>query len=285
MMATRPRGALRRAMALGLGLLSIPLAACGGGGAQREDWPDELKVFVSRKPFEYQGRDAFMRLVDEGGRDVKVSRVVISSPRFDDVIWSGTVTFERTWDLSFELPPGGCGGDVDAVVALTYSIDGGPERISRTSAEDQYDSIKSTLDRNCAESTLREAAEMRLGQPHVTGVGRRSTFVLPLTFTPTGLRDDVTFMGVLRTVLFHEDAAPGGSTPLELVGDPVTVRVRLVPSRCDLHALMEGLRGTFIPAVVKAPDLPPDAYFYLPLTNEDRGALMEFFKSHCGLGA
>jgi hypothetical protein len=62
----------------------------------------------------------------------------------------------------------------------------------------------------------------------------------------------------------------------------VTVSVRLEPARCDEHALMEGKRGTFIPVHVQAPELRR-ASFYLPLDDEGRGDLMEFFASHCGL--
>jgi hypothetical protein len=63
----------------------------------------------------------------------------------------------------------------------------------------------------------------------------------------------------------------------------VTVHVRLEPARCDEHALMEGKRGTYIPVRVQAPGLRGASFFYLPLDNQGRGALMEYFASRCGL--
>jgi hypothetical protein len=170
-------------------------------------------------------------------------------------------------------------------VTLTHAIDDGSPQTSRTTVEDRYESIRSTLDRDCAATTLREAAEMRLGEGRVVGHGRHSVYVLPVTFTPTGTRDDVTFRGVGSTVLFRHvagSASDESGTRIPLTGDPVTVHVRLEPARCDEHALMEGKRGTYIPVRVQAPDLHGES-FYLPLDNQGRGALMEFFASHCGL--
>jgi hypothetical protein len=281
--------AFRRGAAVWVVLVALAVVACSGSdsdsGTEQAPWPDGLTAFGSREPFDYQSRHAFVRFLIEPEREVTVTRVEVSSPRFEDVIWTGTETFDRVWDLEFDLPLGECGGNVDAEVTLTYAIGDGSPQISRTTVEDRYESIRSTLDRDCAATTLREAAEMRLGEGRVEGRGRHSVYVLPVTFTPTGKRDDVTFRGVGSTVLFRHIAGSASSdsgTRIPLTGDPVTVPVRLEPARCDQHALMEGKRGTYIPVHVQAPELR-GASFYLPLDNQGRGALMEFFASHCGL--
>jgi hypothetical protein len=279
----------RRGAAVWLVIVVLAVTGCrgsdSGSEAERAPWPDGLTAFSSREPFDYQSRHAFVRFINDSDRDVTVTRVEVSSPRFEEVIWTGTETFDRVWDLEFELPLGECGGKIDAVVTLTYAIGGGSLRTSRTSVEDRYESIRSTLDRDCAATTLREAAEMRLGEGRVVGHGRHSVYVVPVTFTPTGKRDDVTFRGVGSTVLFRHvtgSASDESETRIPLTGDPVTVHVRLEPARCDEHALMEGKRGTYIPVYVQAPELR-GASFYLPLDNRGRGALMEFFAAHCGL--
>lgn len=270
-------------------LVLLAVAACGGsdsdGGAERAPWPDGLTAFSSREPFDYQSRHAFVRFINDPEREMTVTRVKVSSPRFEDVIWTGTETFDRFWDLEFDLPLGECGGSVDAEVTLTYAIGDGSPRTSQITVEDQYESIRSTLDRDCAATTLQEAADLRLGEGRVVGRGRHSVYLLPVTLTPTGARDDVTFRGVGSTVLFRHvagSASDESGTRIPLTGDPVTVPVRLEPARCDQHALMEGKRGTYIPVFVQAPGLR-GASFYLPLDDQGRGALMEFFASHCGL--
>jgi hypothetical protein len=279
----------RRSVAVWLVPVVLAVAACSGSGTEpgpeRAPWPDGLTAFSSREPFDYQSRHAFVRFINDSEREVTVTRVEVSSPRFENVIWTGAETFDRAWDLEFELPLGECGGSVDAEVTLTYAIGDGSPQTSRTTVEDRYESIRSTLDRDCAATTLREAAEMRLGEGRVVGQGAHSVYVLPLTFAPTGKRDDVTFRGVGSTVLFRHVAGSASSesgTRIPLTGDPVTVQVRLEPARCDVHALMEGKRGTYIPVRMQAPELR-GAWFYLPLDNQGRGALMEFFASRCGL--
>lgn len=286
---TGPVGAAHRSATAWVVLVVLAVAACSGNDsgndAERAPWPDGLTAFSSREPFDYQSRNAFVRFINDSERDVTVTRVEVSAPRFEDVIWTGAETFDRVWDLEFELPLGECGGKVDAEVTLTYAIGDGSPQTSRTTVEDRYEAIRSTLDRDCAATTLREAAEMRLDEGRVVGHGRHSVYVLPVTFTPTGKRDDVTFRGVGSTVLFRHvggSASDESGTRIPLTGDPVTVHVRLEPARCDKHALMEGKRGTYIPVLVQAPGLR-GASFYLPLDNQGRGALMEFFASHCGL--
>jgi hypothetical protein len=277
--------AVIRRSASWLALAMLAVAACGGGAPERAPWPDDLSAFSSRKPFDYQSRASFVRLINDGDGVVTVTRVELTSARFDDVTWTGEATFDRVWDMAFDLPRGGCGGEVDTAVSLTYSIDDGPSRTSRTPVEDQYDSIRSTLDRDCAEATLREAAELRVGEGRVVDRGRDPVYVLPLAFTPTGTRDDVAFRGVGGTVMFNHvagSASDTAGTSVPLGRQPVRAQVRLQPSRCDLHVLMEGARGTYFKVYVQAPELGAGGWFYLPLDNHERGQMTEFFSDSCG---
>ena len=283
--ATAPSSA-RRCAALSLTLVTVGVAACSDGGREHVPWPEDMSVLISRKPPDYQGRASFVRFINNAAADVTVTRVELSSARFDDITWTGEETFDKAWDMTFDLPHGECGADIETEVSISYSTDDGPTRTSRTPVEDQYNSIRSTLDRDCAEATLREAAEVRVGKGRVEGRGQDSVYVLPLSFTPTGTRDDVTFRGIGETVLFNHVAgsAPDtAATKIALGGDPVRVQVRLQPARCDLHGLMEGARGTYFPLLVEAPGLGAGGWFYLPLDNRDRGQMMEYFSDKCGL--
>lgn len=278
-------------LAAGL-LLAAVLSGCGTSdapsptGPDRVELPTDLTAYVDQSRVERVGRSVFVRLVHDGEGTVTVVRAEISSPRFGEVVWTGDKTFMNEADLDFELPVGRCGTGSDADVQLTYRIDGGPEVVSATRATDRYGAIALFLDRDCAEQVVAEAAELTIGAHRVTGEGRRSVFEMPVTFTPTGARDDVAFTGVRGTVLFS--TAPGtpvhpGAPPVPLVGPPHEFLLRLIPGRCDPHALAEDKVGTLIYVTVTADDLPDGSHFYLPISDEARRDLRSFFGTHCGL--
>jgi len=271
-------------------LLLLAGAGCGGAdeaapGPARVDLPDGLTAFADQGRLYRMTRTAYVRLTDEDpDRSVTVTRAVIRSDRFGEVEWTGEKTFVNGADLKFEVPRGPCGAGGDLTVTRTYRLDDGPWRESRTTAPDEYGAIDLFLDRDCAEATLAEAADLELGAPRVVGAGRRSVWELPVTMTPTGERDDVAFAGFEDTVLFKQvggsAAAPRGT---QLTGAPVEVLLRLVPTRCDPHALAEDKVGTLVAVDVVAPGLEEGASFHLPIGDERRASLRGFFATHCGL--
>jgi hypothetical protein len=206
----------------------------------------------------------------------------------EPVTWRGRETFDHEVDLELEMPQGRCGSDADPEVRLSYRLDDGPPQVSTTSATDRYGAIGLLLDRDCAAGVLGEAAEVQVGQPRVVGAGPDSVLELPVELAPTGARDDVVVRGFDDTVLFSQ--APGSASseagtriPLG-PDDPTTeVALRVVPARCDPHALAEDKVGTLFPVRVEAPDVPPSAADpYLPLDEDTRSALRAFVPVHCG---
>jgi len=202
--------------------------------------------------------------------------------------WSGEKTLQNEADLDLELPPATCGTGSDAAVRLTYRLDDGPELVSSTTATDRYGAIALFLDRDCAAERLAQAADLVVGEHRVVGEGRASVFELPVTLRPTGARDDVAFVGFGDTVLFQavgDTPVFPTAAPVALIGErPVELLLRLVPGRCDPHALAEDKVGTLIFVHVTGPDLPEAAHSYLPISDEARGDLRDFFTSHCGFG-
>ena len=282
-----------RTTATGL-VAAVLLTACaaeqpGSREAQAAEvsFPSELTAFVDQSRVERVGRSVFVRLVHEGEGTVTVTRAEIHSDRFGDVTWTGDKTFMNEADLDFALPLGACGTGSDADVRLTYRLDDGPELVSTTLATDRYGAIGLFLDRDCAEQAMGEAADVTIGAHRIVGEGPGSVFEIPVRFAATGERDDVAFAGFQGTVLFA--TAPG--TPVfpevravPLVGDTVDeVVLRLVPGRCDPHAMAEDKVGTLVFVHVDMPDLPDGSFYYLPISDEARGDLRGFFGTHCGL--
>lgn len=274
-----------------LPLLGALVLGCGAGdepaGPRTAPFPDDLAAYVDQSRLQREGRTLFVRLVNDAVRRVTVTHADIESPRFGTITWDGEKSFENEADLEFELPRSGCGTGSDAEVRLTYRIDDGPELQSTTTATDRYGAVALFMDRDCAEERLREAATLELGAVRITGEGRSSVYELPVTLTPTGEQDDVAFVGFEDTVLFRQvrgsaHVDEGVTYPLGADDPPVEVVLRLIPSRCDPHALADDKVGTLVPVRVTGPDLPPAAAFYLPIGDERRAALRGFVPTYCG---
>lgn len=290
------------ALALAAGLVVALLTGCSteaeraaevrasestGAPGGRVPFPAELTAYVDQSRFDRVGRNVFVRLVNAGEHDYTVTRAEVVSERHAPVTWTGEETFHNEADLDFDLPTGSCGTGSDAEVTVTYRVDGGPEVVSTTRATDRYGALALFLDRDCAQQTLAEAADLVVGEPRVVGTGRASYLELPVVLTATGERDDVAFAGFERTVLFslrEGSTVYPGATPV-MLRDGVTSSpvLRIVPSRCDPHALAEDKVGTLIGVHVQAPGLADNALFHLPLSDEERADLRRFWAAACGL--
>ncbi|MDP3894985.1 hypothetical protein [Nocardioides sp.] len=272
-------------------LLGATGVACGANDEPDEPrtaaFPDDLTAYIDQSRLQREGRTLFVRLVNEAERRVTVTHADIESPRFGEITWVGEKSFENEADLEFELPRAGCGTGSDAEVRLTYRLDDGPELQSTTTATDRYGAVALFMDRDCAEERLRAAATLELGVVRIVGEGKNSVYELPVTLTPTGAQEDVGFVGFEDTVLFRQvfgsaHVDEGVTYPLGPDDPPVEVVLRLVPGRCDPHALADDKVGTLVPVRVTAPDLPSAAAFYLPIGDDRRAVLRGFVPTYCG---
>lgn len=272
------RPLLAAALALGV------LAACGPSEPEPTSLPAGVTVHIDQSRIQRQGRVVFLRVRNGTTKPLTIERYVLRSARFASVRWRGHEEIGATYetDLELTLPKGRCGEEVDASVTLTYRIGDGGERRSTTSADDVYGNAADFADRDCAERTLAEAATIRVGTPVAEGAGRGSVLRLPVTLTPTGKRDDVRFGGFGSTVLFRQ--APGSPTVVDVpLDDVTTLDMRVVPARCDPHALAEDKVGRLFPVTVLGDGVADGASFFMPLTQAQKGALLDYFRSSCGL--
>lgn len=273
---------------------SDPDPAPTDSGPSEAALPGTLTAYVDQSRVARVGRSVFVRLVNSAETTVTVTRAEISSARFGEVLWTSAAgegeegkEIVNEGDLEFELPPATCGTGSDADVRLTYRVGDGPELVSETLATDRYGAIALFLDRDCAEQTMAEAAEVVLGEHRVVGEGRESYFELPVTVTASGDRPDVAFGGFEGTVLFR--TVP--PTPLHGLVDELPlaagasedVVLRLAPTRCDPHALAEDKVGTLVGVHVTGPGLPAGSAYYLPISDDARGDLRGFFATYCEL--
>ncbi|MEJ7635629.1 hypothetical protein [Aeromicrobium sp.] len=266
--------------------LTSGMVACGADAPERQPLPSDVTMQVDQTRLERKTRNAFVRVDNDSGQTMVVSRFVLSSPRFDDVQWQGDETLEpgQQADLEFVMPPSRCGKGVEASVKLTYRLGDSGARESEAAADDPFQSIGLLMDRDCARNTLAEAADLRVGTPTVVGSGGTSLLNLPITLTPTGKRDDIRFGGFESTPLFRQ----AGDSPVDVdthidPSSPTEIVMSVAPARCDPHALAEDKVGRLFGIRVLAPELPRGSSFYLPLDRDQRLAFYDYIRARCGL--
>lgn len=274
-------------LALLLALVAASLTACADDQIETTPLPAGVVMHLDQSRAERKGREVFLRVENTTRRTITVEAFTLTSPRFDGVRWTGSEAIGASYetDLEFDLPRGRCGSDVGAEVTLTYRIGDEKPRRSTGSADDAYGSAALLADRDCAETTLRRAADLSVGTPEVTGKGRDSVLRLPVTLTPTGAARDVSFTGFGSTPLFrqHDDSPVGVDVPLGPDAPPAELVMSVVPARCDPHALAEDKVGALFGVGVDAPGLEADTSFFLPLTKTQRSAFFAYFRTPCGL--
>lgn len=277
---------LRALAALCLTVIVAGLVACDGGTPDRQPLPDGVVMHVDQTRLERKTRHVFLRVENNTKRSMTITGFVLDSPRFKQVTWKGDEPIGpgQETDLEFTIPPSHCGKDLDASVRLTYRINDSDERESVGKADDPYEQIGLLMARDCARTTLAEAAVLGVGSPRVVGSGPTSVLHLPITLTPTGDRDDVRFGGFESTPLFRQadDSPVGVDEPISST-EPTRLDMSVVPARCDPHALAEDKVGRLFGMRVIAPGLAKDTSFYLPLDRAQREALYGYFRTRCGV--
>jgi len=69
---------------------------------------------------------------------------------------------------------------------------------------------------------------------------------------------------------------------VDAASSPSTIRLLVVPARCDPHAVAEDKRGTFFPLEVQTSE-GASGRIYVPVSDEVRASLYEFFGDYCAL--
>lgn len=266
----------------------LTLTSACADSAQKVPMPAGVKMLSDQSRLHRKDREIYVRIQNQTDKTLRVESFTLTSDRIGHVNWSGneTIAAGTEADLEYDMPQGRCGDGFTPTVRLTYRLDDGGLRESSARADDRYGTVSLALDRDCAQNTLTEAARIAVGKPVVTGAGSDSVLDLPVTLTPTGKRDDVSFGGFGSTILFNQtDESPiDVDVPLGKDDPPAELHMLVRPARCDGHALADDKVGRLFDVSVRGDDVGEGASFYLPLTNAQRVAFFDFYRSNCGLG-
>ncbi|WP_332644669.1 hypothetical protein [Aeromicrobium sp.] len=277
---------MRRVVALvcSAALLS-GLGACTGELPQVVPMPDGVTLLSDQSRLHRKDREIYIRIQNKSDKPIHIEAFTLMSERITDVKWTGDeeVPAGTEADLEYDMPSAKCGTGFTPTVRLTYRMGNGKRVESDARADDRYGSISHAMDRDCAESTLNEAAKLEVGDPSIVGDGRESVFHLPVTMTPTGKRADVRFGGFGSTVLFNQAEGSPADVDVPLTGSPIKIEMLVTPARCDGHALADDKVGRLFDVKVLGDDVGKNASFYLPLNTPQRVKFFDFYRSHCGL--
>lgn len=277
---------MRRLLALVCSAILVSsLAACTGELPKLVPLPDGVSLLSDQTRLHRKDREIFIRIQNKSDKPIHVEAFTLMSDRIPDVKWTGNeeIPAGTEADLEYDMPKAGCGSGFTPTVRLTYRVGDGKRVESDAKANDRYGNISHAMDRDCAETTLQEAATLEVGDPTIVGKGSDSVLHLPVTMTPTGKRDDVRFGGFGSTVLFNQADDSPADVDIPLDKDPVKLIMKVTPARCDGHALADDKVGRLFDVKVLGDDVGENATFYLPLTTPQRVKFFDFYRSHCGL--
>ena len=264
--------------------LLLGLPGCGES-AKKVPLPDGVSLLSDQSRLNRKGREIYVRVQNKTDKTLHVESFTLTSERIKTVRWSGDedIAADTEADLEYDMPKAACGSGFTPTVRLTYRLGDSGTRVSTTRADDRYGNISHAMDRDCADTTLHDAAKLEVGTPTIVGEGRESVLNLPVTMTPTGTRDDVRFGGFGSTVLFNQAEGSPADVDIPLVKDPVRLTMKVTPARCDGHALADDKVGRLFAVKVLGNGVGENASFYLPLTTPQRVTFFDFYRSHCGL--
>lgn len=266
---------LRRGLLAGVLLLS---AACTAG-PERTDPPDGLSAELMQYRGERLTRDVAVAFSNETGQRVDLRTMTLTSNRWKDAVrWDGDKQITDGFGTGIDVSPpqGSCpeGEDLSVTADLTYRL-GGDERRSRLAVSDPYGVLRDLVDGDCGQQAFAAATTMTVGERRVS----RDRWSAVLILTPTGEGDDVVLLGLAPTLRF----AFGPRTPTEVelpLATEQRVDLDVVMGRCDPHVVAEDKVGSRFGVWVRTADLE-NAYFTLPLDDEIRASLEDFYAQRC----
>lgn len=282
---------MRRAMLLVGAACAIALPALAGCAAPvAPGLPAGVTVDVLQGRTDYTSGTLVIRIVNDSAEELVVTRASLDAPGFaDPAVWDrGTaVRAGTTVDLRADVPAPDC-TEVSGTPTVELTIGDGSSTVS-VQTTDSLGTLERLHATGCIATLVDRVARISVGAPVVEGVGSASVAVLPLSLAPTGTDGSVEFAEIGSTPLLRPaQDAPGDADgwPVTVTVDPasapVTVPLRIIPARCDPHAIAEDKIGTVLVISVTLSDGTTGDYRLTP-PEDIREALLDFVREHCGM--
>ncbi|MGG7451839.1 hypothetical protein ACQ3HE_13155 [Plantibacter auratus] len=242
---------------------------------------------------QYASDAAIVRVGNGGDHDITIVGLELAGSAFTAPTVrdrSSTIRAGQTTDLAVELPPIDCdAGDGDAQVDLQLRLDDGAV-LTASDLSDPTNALQRIRTSTCTVAAVQRIAEVAAAPGiRLEGAGATTVAVLTVTAVPTGAPGRLELVALRSTVLLRPAPTDGGGDPpqdwaLSLTVDaahgPQSIELRVVPTRCDPHALAEDKVGTLFPLVVRIDD-GPEVVMTLPLDTDTAEALKDAVRARC----
>lgn len=275
------------AVACGLALLG-GLAGCAPPAAP--GLPDGVTIEVVQGRTDYTSGTLVIRVINESADEIDLSRASMEAPGFaGSAEWDRgtTVRAGTTVDLRTAVPEADCATEPGSPT-VTLSAGSGDGRTTLTvTAGDPLGTLERLHDTACIATLVDRVARISVGPPVVEGAGEASVAVVPLSLEPTGADGSVDVAGISSTPLLK----PAGAGDQEVwsveftvtaESAPASIPLRIVPARCDPHAIAEDKVGTVLVLSVTLSDGTEGDYRLTP-PEDVRRSLLDFVREHCGM--
>jgi hypothetical protein len=280
-----------RPAAVVLTSLSLVLVACGPAAPT----PPQLSATVFETRFDPPLGQLHLRVANESPDAVRVLSAELQTsayPAADGFDRPQTVPSGAARDLPITLGTPDC-ADTDAALATATiriyleSSDGSPQQLDLPLADAAV--LAATIERDCRAAAL--ASHVALAPPAelLWTPGAGTPAVLEFIATATSSAGSATIHSVGPTTLLGiVDAAGTRATPLaiELTIDArsatTTIPVRIVPARCDPHAIAEDKQGTLIPFDVDTSE-GAGGQVRIAVSDEVRAQIYDFVTDFCAV--
>ncbi len=268
----------------------VAVTALLGGCATvpQTELPDGVTIVVQQNRSDYADGRMQIRVDNASDSDVTITRAVLADPRFNGTAeWTGEsrIAAGLVRDLPTDLPDAQCpADDASGTVTLTFVVDGA-EGTVEVPPSDPFDMVETVTSTACAAEAVTDAVELTLDDDlGFSGEGPAQVAILSLTALPRG-DAEVRLGSVQRTILMQPDdgSAAWSIDRTASSASPADVQLRMVPARCDPHAVAEDKVGTRFP-LTAAVDDGEDAVVTLAASDDLKRQIFDYIARRCGWG-
>lgn len=284
---SRPRPA-RRAAGLGA-LLLLPLLATAACAAPPTV---DLGVVVYQARADPAAGRLQLQVVNAGRDPVTVTRATLESSEFATPLeWTkaagSTVAPGRRLDLAVDLAPVACDG-AEAESPRTVELDvvdaSGHAATVRVAPDDAFGQVARLVAESCFAEELAAIAELRISGLEPPADPAAPAIVV-VDVSPGGADGRYRVEALRGTTLLSPADASGAGRDEVAVGAVIdasagSVRLPVVPARCDAHAVSEDKQGTILPLHVSAGER--EGRLLLAAPDAVRTALYAYVARACG---
>lgn len=254
---------------------------------------EDLVIEFRQNRDQYASDAAIVRVGNGGDHDITIVGLELAGSAFTAPTVrdrSSTIRAGQTTDLAVELPPIDCDArDGDVQVDLQLRLDDGAV-LSAADLPDPTNALQRIRASTCTVAAVQRIAEVAAASGiRLEGAGATTVAVLTITAVPTGAPGRLELVALRSTVLLRPAPTDGGGDPpqdwplsltVDAASGPQSIELRVVPTRCDPHALAEDKVGTLFPLVVRIDD-GPEVVMTLPLDADTAEALKDAVRARC----